>query len=147
MDNRLYQAGIIAIPLKNTGEIVKPSPNFFVIENQFGISKYMSPNLQTGEYQLDDCITIVYKLVFREILPANSIFQEEFSEKTYISPENLALPVDLLPLVCTHKRIKDNIEIANTALSNFQFRGQLTGLLLEVDEVALDEILAENETA
>ena len=145
MDKRLYQAGIIAIPLKKIGDITKPNPNFFVIENQFGISKNLSPNLQTGEYQLDDCITSLYKLVYREILPENSLFQEEFSEKIFISPENLALPVDLLPLVCTHQRIKDNLETVNLALSHFQFRGSLEGLLLEIDEDTLDEILA-NET-
>ena len=141
IDKRLYQAGIIAIPLKQIGDITKPNVNFFIIENQFGIIKSMSPNLETGEYQLDDCITSVYKLVYREILPESSLFQEEFSEKIFISPENLALPVDLLPFVCTHQRIKDNLDTVNLALSHFQFRGSLLGLQLEIDEDILDEIL------
>lgn len=145
IDNRLLSAGIIAIPLKQIGGITKPNPNYFVIENQFGISKNYSPNIQAGEYQLDDCITSLYKLVFREILPANSLFQEEFSEKIFISPENLAISVDLLPLICTHQRIKNNLETVNLALSHFQFRGSLEGLILQVDEDVLDEIIA-NET-
>ena len=143
IDKRLYQAGIIAIPLKQIGDITKPNVNFFIIENQFGIIKSMSPNLETGEYQLDDCITSIYKLVFREILVESSLFQEEFSEKTFISPENLALPVDLLPFVCTHQRIKDNLQTVNLALSHFQFRGSLLGLQLEIDEDILDEILVQ----
>lgn len=141
IDSRLYQAGIVAIPLKKIGDTTKPNPNFFVIESQSGFLKYMSPNLQTGEYELTDCINVVYKLVFREILPANSFFQEEFSEKTFISPENLALPVDLFTLICTYQRVKNNLQIVNLALSNFQFRGSLQGLLLEVDEDVLDEII------
>ena len=141
IDTRLYQAGIIAIPLKQIGDTTKPNPNFLVIENQFGISKSMTTDIQTGNYELEDCITTNYKLVFREILSANSYFQEEFSEKLFISPENLAISVDLLPLICTHQRIKNNLETVNLALSHFQFRGSLEGLQLQIDETILDEII------
>lgn len=141
MDKRLYQAGIIAIPLQTTSNEVKPFPNFLVIENQFGKIKTMSPNLQTGQLEKTNCVNSIYKLVFREILMESSLFQEEFSEKIFINLENLALPIHLLPSLASYQDLKENLELINTALSHFQFRGSLAGLMLSVDEQALDEII------
>ena len=141
MDKRLYQAGIIAIPLLPISDTTKPNPNFLVFENQFGKLMDYSPNIQTGDYEITECVNSVYKLVYREILPANNLFQEEFSEKLFISPENLSLPVSLLPYVFSYQSLKYNIQIVNRALSHFVFRGSLQGLILEVDEDMLDEII------
>lgn len=146
MDNRLLQKGVIInIPLKQMGDITKPNPNFLIIENQFGKLIDYSPNIQTGVYELTECVNSIYKIVFKEILPANTYFPEEVSEKIFINTENLSLPVSLLPYIFSYQSLKDNIQIVNMALSHFVFRGSLQGLILEVDEDMLDEIIA-NET-
>lgn len=142
MEKVLYQAGIIAIPLEITSNEVKPFPNFLVIEQQFGKINAMSPDLQTGILQNTNCVNSIYKLVFREILEESILFQKEFAEKIFINLENLPLPISLLPCIFSHQSIKDNISIVNLALSQFQFRGSLFGLILKVDENVLDEIIA-----
>jgi hypothetical protein len=63
-------------------------------------------------------------------------------ERSLLPAENLPIPVDLLPLFFTYERIKANIDLVNLALSKFTFRGSLSTLVLEVDEVILNEFIA-----
>jgi hypothetical protein len=140
---QLQQAGIIAIPIEQA-EDLKPSPNFLLFQNQFGKLKSSFQDLQTGEIKDTDCIQTVYSIVNREILEPNEFHpNREIIERSLLPAENLPIPVDLLPLFFTYERIKSNIELVNLALSKFTFRGSLSTLVLKVDEVVLDEMLAE----
>lgn len=143
--NTLTQAGIIAIPLKNKSEsnLGTLHPNFIVFDAQFGKTKTLSPNIQTGVLEEVDCVQTVYKIVYREILEQTDSKPEEFIERVLLPSENLAIPISMLPIIFTYQSIKDNLSIVNLALSRFQFRGVLSNLVLEVDEDKLDEILAE----
>jgi hypothetical protein len=88
-----------------------------------------------------------YKVVFREILEETEIKPEEFIERVLLPSENLAIPVEMIPVIFTHQNIKQNIQLVNLALSRFSFRGVLSNLVLEVDENVLDEIIAEEANA
>lgn len=144
--SQLTQAGIIAIPLKEQLSLgLKPFPNFLIFENQFG--KNISPfvNLFTNEIEQTPCVQTIYKLVQREILEPNEIYPNRtFMERVLLPNENLSIPVQLLAVFFTHQSIKDNLQIVNLALSKFSFRGALEGLILEVDEDVLDQILEPN---
>ena len=140
--NTLTQSGIIAIPVKEK-ELsgLGIVPNYLVIDTQSSKTKALSYDLQTSQLVEQDCIIATYKLVQREILEATEFKIEEFIERVFIPSENLNIPVDLLPILFTHQRIKDNIAIVNKVLSFFQFRGVISVLTLEVDENVLDAIL------
>ena len=145
MNQLLKQAGIIAIPLKireeaNLGIL---HPNFLVFDTQSGKTKSLSPNIQTGMLEDVDCVQTVYKIVYREILNKTETKPEEFIERILLPYENLQIPVYMLPIIFTHKSIKENLAIVNLALSRFSFRGVLSNLVLEVDEDVLDEIIAQ----
>lgn len=142
MESQLYEG--LAIPLKQKTEyqLGKACPNFLVITYQSGFFKYNTVNIQTGLKEIQDCIEISYKLVNRgfleEIENRPRIFQEIelFSEK-------IPVPVNILPLLASQQRIKENVETLNLALSFFKYRGVLSELKLEIDEDVLDEILAQ----
>jgi hypothetical protein len=139
---QLQQSGIIAIPIKQT-EDLKPSPNFLIFHNQFGKLKSPFQDLQTGEITNTDCIQTVYSVVNREFLEPNEFHPTRMMiERSLLPAENLPIPVDLLPLFFTYERIKANIDLVNLALSKFTFRGSLSTLVLEVDEVILNEFIA-----
>ncbi|MDI9872229.1 hypothetical protein [Flectobacillus roseus] len=142
MDNRLYEAGIIAIPVRSMEGFF--SPNYLVFDSIGGKTIAQSPNLETGEMQIYECLNMRYRLVYREILQASNGKAEEFEERILLSTQTLDTPVDLVPLFFTHKRIEQNLLVINKALSLFEFRGILEGLTLSVDEVILSEILNEN---
>lgn len=144
--NTLTEAGIIAIPLKykESANLGVLHPNYIVFEAQFGKFKSLSPNIQTGILEEVDAVNTLFKIVHREILEATDTKQEEFIERILLPSENLAIPVNMLPIIFTHQSIKDNLGIVNLALSRFSFRGVLSNLVLEVDEDRLDEILNEN---
>ena len=143
---KLTQSGIIAIPLKEQLELgLKPFPNFLIFENQFGKIDAPFINLVTDEIEQTSCVQTIYKLVHREILEPNEIYSDRiFMERVLLPIENLAIPVQLLALFFTYQSIKDNLQIVNLALSKFSFRGSLEGLILEVDEDVLDQILSPN---
>lgn len=142
MRKDIYQAGIIAIPLKINSQL-NPSPNFLVIDYQSGKSISLSPNLETGILELNDCVSSSFRLVQREILEKEAFKQEELIERVLLPSQSLDIPVDLLTVLFNHSRIKQNIQIVNLALSRFSFRGVLSNLVLEVDEAVLDEIIAQ----
>lgn len=143
IDIRLIHAGIVAIPLKykESSNLGILHPNYIVFDSQFGKSKSLSPNLQTGVLKEVDAVNTVYKIVYREVLEATENKPEEFIERILIPSESLDIPVSMLPIIFTYQSIKDNLSIVNLALSRFQFRGVLSNLKLEVDENKLDEIL------
>lgn len=144
MQRELYQAGVVAIPLKAKAESnLSPHPNYLVFESVFGKIKAQSPNIQTGDLELIDCMQTVYKIVFRETLEATSNKEEEFIERTLLPQENLPIPAMMVPVIFTHQSIKENLQLVNLALSRFSFRGVLSNLILEVDEDVLDEIIAQ----
>lgn len=142
MDIRLYQLGVglISIPLKKTGMF----PNFLVIEQQYGCHRAKQINFTTGEVEVMDCATANYKLVLREVLEPNEKYPEEGTRESVLFPlEPISLPIDLIPAIVTHQRVKANLQVVNALLSLFSFRGALSEFSLEVDEDVLDEILAD----
>ena len=142
MDKRLYQqGGLISIPLKSTGA----QPNFFVAEQQHGCVQAPQLNFETGKEEVMDCANLIYRLVLREILPPNDKYTtEDYRENVLFPTETIFIPIDLIPLIVTYKRIKANLPIVNAALSLFSFRGViLEGFKPEVDEEKLDEIIAD----
>lgn len=143
IDNRLIQAGIIAIPIKSVPSIGILSPNFFVIERQEGREIKQIPNFQTGTLEDTVCTIAQYKLSKREILLATQTLEESFIDREIQPLEAIALPYDVMPLIQDYQSIKDNKSSINTIFSLFSFRGSLSGLTLEVNETVLDEILAQ----
>lgn len=138
MDNRLYQSGYLAIPIKaNENNPLFPQPNWMVIENIFGKLTATLPVL--GETL---CKQSVYKLVFREILLANEELgrAEQMNEIIYENT-NQPIPAVISGAFDTHEILKTYINEVNQMLSLFQFRGKLQGFVLEVDETALAAII------
>lgn len=136
MDNRLTQAGIIAIPIKeNKGNKLYPQPNWLVIDNLFGVTKAEIPSM--GEVI---CQNSFYKIAHREILPEEFGRTEQMTERIF-EQENQPVPVGLLPSLFSHERINQNIDAINQMLSLFTFRGILSGFVLEIDSEVLSEIL------
>ncbi|MDI9872185.1 hypothetical protein [Flectobacillus roseus] len=144
MDNRLYEAGIIAIPVRPMEGFF--SPNYLVFDSIGGKTIAQSPNLETGEMEVAECLNMRYRLIYREILQASNGKAEEFEERILLSTQTLDTPVDLVPLFFTHKRLNENLLVINKALSLFQFRGILQGFSLSVDEIILAEIINQNST-
>lgn len=143
MDNRLYQAGYLAIPLKvNEGHSLSPQPNFMVIENVFGKLTATLPVL--GDTL---CKQSVYKLVFREILLANEELgrAEQLNEIIYENT-NQPIPASISSAFDTYENLKTYINEVNGMLSLFQFRGVLTGFRLIIDEDKVKEIITDLTT-
>lgn len=140
MNKDLYQAGIVAIPLlpKPESQLGLMMPNFAVFEQQFGKTKDLRPNLLTGIDESTDCVFVYWKLVRRVFFENGA-----FDEKELIKLESLTVPVDLLPAMLTHQRIKENLPIINLALSKLKFSDSLEYFTCEVNETVLDEIIAQ----
>lgn len=144
MDKRLYNSGIIAIPLKRkTEDLGIMHPNFLVFDSQDSKSNTLAVNIVNGLEEEQDCVRTQFRLVLREILPQLATKPVELIERIVLPSEVLFMPVQMLPVIFTHQSIKENLAIVNLALSRFSFRGVLTNLLLEVDEDVLDEIIAQ----
>ncbi len=144
MDNRLLQAGIIAIPIKPKPESeLKPMPTHIVFNEQSGRYDFPQINFTTGQIEQMDCVKTTYSIVARSILyPTESRPQETYIERVLQPSEDLYVPVDLLTTFFSYERIKANVGLINTVLSLFVFRGDLEGFVMEVDEGAVDEILS-----
>lgn len=137
MDNKLIQSGIIAIPV-SFQEGIALSPNFMVIENIFGKLKTNIPTL--GEV---DCMQSVYKIVYREVLPATETKPEDFRE-VIIEQANQPIPIDLVPAFGSYQRLLYSKTQVNSMLSLFSFRGVLEGFIPIIDEDVLEQIILEN---
>lgn len=142
MEIELYEGLAIPIKQKEEYQLGKACPNFFVITYQSGFFKFNTVNILTGEKEIQDCIEVSYKLVNRGFLEEVEDRPRMFQEIELFS-EKIAIPVNILPLLASQSRIKENIETLNLALSFFKYRGVLSELKLEIDENILDEILLE----
>ncbi len=142
---KISRAGIVAIPLVNQESVLNPKPNYFVIDSISGKFKENIINPITEQLELQDCVQINFKLVYRSILEATDNAKEELDEMNIRTSEALLVPVDFVPLFFTHERIKQNVGLINKALSHFSFRGLLANYNLVVDENVLDSILVEEE--
>lgn len=143
MDIRLYQSSYLAIPLLyNEGHALNPQPNFLVIENIFGRSKAEIPTI--GEVVVANAI---YKIVYREILPANEQLSrgEEMREIIYESA-NQAVPMIIVPALSDYEYLSQQVAQVNGMLSLFQFRGVLAGFQLIIDESKMSEIIVSTTT-
>lgn len=141
MDNRLMSANYFAIPLEiNEGSSLFPQPNWLIIDNIFGKLTLELPTLGNVI-----CAQSVYKLVYREILPANIDLGrvEEMREVIYEN-QNQPIPISVVPYFSSYEILKTHIDEVNMLLSLFQFRGVLTNFKLKVDENLVDLILSEN---
>lgn len=134
MENRLYRAGIIAIPLLSNIY----NANFLVIDRLLGKTLTRLPNSNN----ISDAVMISYRIVNREILQSTMGKQEELIERELIPSEVLPIPIDILPKIFSFERIKNNIEDVNYLLSLFSFRGILEGLILQVDLENVNLILS-----
>lgn len=141
MDNRLMSANYFAIPLEiNEDSSLFPQPNWLIIDNIFGKLTSELPTLGNVI-----CAQSVYKLVYREILPANTDLGrvEEMREVIYEN-QNQPIPISVVPYFSSYEILKTHIDEVNMLLSLFQFRGVLTNFKLKVDENLVDLILSEN---
>ena len=141
MDSRLMSANYFAIPLEiNEGSSLLPQPNWLIIDNIFGKLVTELPTLGNVI-----CAQSVYKLVYREILPANTDLGrvEEMREVIYEN-QNQPIPISVVPYFSSYEILKTHIDEVNMLLSLFQFRGVLTNFKLKVDENLVDLILSEN---
>jgi hypothetical protein len=138
VDNRLTQSQYMAVPLKrNINSTLSPQPNWLVIENIFG--KLISNIPSMGETV---CAQTIYKIVFREILPAVPEMGkiEEMREIIY-EQQNQPIPLTIVPFFSTYETLSQYTTYINTLLGLFQFRGILNGFVLEVDEDMINLIL------
>jgi hypothetical protein len=138
IDNRLTTSSYISIPLKKIEACtLNPQPNWLVIENIFGKEIVNLPYLGTTV-----CAQSVYKLVFREILPARPdlLRIEEMRELIYENT-NQNIPLSIIPALSSHQTVYDNIASINYLLNFFEFRGVLEQFKLEADEVVLLDII------
>lgn len=145
MKKGLYQIGKIAIPLQSQPQSgLKPMPNFIVF-NFFDAQSYMKGetiDLQTGTPIVTEGLQSSYEIVCTEVLPETETKDEEIRKTVLLPSEPLFVPIDLMPCIMSHQRIKANLQVVNLALSQFSFRGNLSDFTLEVDETALDEIIS-----
>lgn len=142
MNAQLYHAGIIAIPLlADPTTSVLLHPNYFVIENQYGSTTAVFPNLQTGQPEETICVNLNYKLVFREILPAKNGKSEEFIERLLQPTEMIQLPMEMLLLAKNPQAVLTNADIIDTVLGMFKFRGIFDELVMKIDRVQLQAII------
>ena len=122
----------------------RQSVDFFVIEQQYSCKEDEQISFVTGEKEVMDCATANYRLVLREILLPNDKYPTETTRESVLFPtEAISIPIDLIPMVVTHSRVKANLPTVNAVLANFSFRGSLEGFVLEVDEEKLDSIIAD----
>jgi hypothetical protein len=138
IDNRLTTSSYISIPLKKIETCtLNPQPNWLIIENVFGKEIVNLPYLGTTV-----CARSVYKIVFREILPARPDLTriEEMRELIY-EDTNLNVPLSIIPALSSHQTVYDNIANINYLLNFFEFRGVLEDFKLEVDDVVLLDII------
>lgn len=144
MNSEFYnQAGIIAIPIKNQPtSVLMPQPNFIVINSIGGRVQKPFFNPLTQQIEIMWCVQASYKIVFRELLPANAVAQEEVVERVLLL-DLVFIPYSYLPIIQSHQHIAANHEIFDILLSAFQFRGALEGFLLQVDMDALQEIITQ----
>lgn len=141
MNAELYNAGIIAIPLKRQEDsTLNPHPNFIVIEEIGG--RLIKPFIdqQTNEYKDTPCMMVRHKIVFREILEATETKQEDIETRILHTGVDY-LPYNYVPLLQSHKFVAENVAYVNAILMMFSFRGVLSGFRLEVDTNILDEII------
>lgn len=136
MNNKLYEAGFIAIPLKQQ-EGIPLSPNFMIVENIFNKVKAEIPTIG-----ITDCMNSMYKIVYREILPATETKQEDFRE-VLLEQANQAIPIDLIPAFGSYERLLASKEQVDGMLSLFSFRGVLEGFVPIIDEEVVNNILEE----
>lgn len=142
----LFEAGIIAIPLKYQEESpVQLQPNFFVVDSQFGIKTSLIPNLSTMIPEPTACSNMHYKLVYREILPAKYGKPVQFIERQLQQTELQDTPVIFFSFLNTLQNVIDNAATINAIFSLFQFRGVLDGLVMEVDVERIEEHLSPPE--
>lgn len=143
MNKELSKAGVVAIPVKSNIAL-NPSADWFIIDSQQGNVLVDFKNILTGAIEKTNCCEITYRIAYREILPDVDGKQQEFCERNLLNTESLLIPIDMLPALCNHIRIKENLPLVNVALSHFSFRGVLANLILEVDELRLDEMIADS---
>ncbi len=138
MDNRLFSASHLAIPLLNTGtQPVTPAPNFLVINRLGSRIKATLPVL--GETV---CAMSNYKIVTREILAANpSLARVEEMREIVWEQANQPVPASIYEALSDHSALLAQAANVNFMLGLFSFRGSLEGLQLVIDEVALADIL------
>ena len=145
MDKRLTSARWAIIPLaQNPESTLSPQPNFMVIDSMHSNRIAELPLIGATRCMLGE-----YKIVFREILPANEQLGRE-SEMREIIYEyaNQDVPIQIVPALSDPLFLKANLEEndpnvmkVNDMLALFQFRGVLAGHTLSVDADVLDEIL------
>ena len=140
MEAQLYEGLAIPIKQKEEYQLGRACPNFLVITYQSGFFKFNTINILTGDKEIQDCIEVSYKLVNRGFLEETENRSRVFQEIELFS-EKIPIPVNILPLLASQLRVKENVETLNLALSFFNYRGVLKFLKLEIDETVLDEIL------
>ncbi|PAC29236.1 hypothetical protein [Flectobacillus sp. BAB-3569] len=134
-------AGIIAIPIYCESQL-NPKPNFFIIEKIGGITEVDFLNPIPNEKQKILASICQYKVVFRELLEATQTQPKEWTERVFID-ESIYIPVDIIPLISSFERLKENKEIVNTIFSRFSFRGSMSFTTIELNESELDNIIFE----
>lgn len=139
MKQILYEAGIIAIPLKDDENFNDAQPNYLVVNNQFGKEK-------NHTFELLDGTTVVTNAAYLDIkFVSRSLYADEtLQEMVFPFPNQIEkLPYSFLYLLDDYDVIKNDLETANMILSLFKFRNgnRLEGLKLEIDEEVLDDII------
>lgn len=134
----LNYAGVLAIPIKaNLNSTLNPQPNFMVVDAMHTPQKGTLPML--GEVL---CINTVYKLVYREVLPASIELNrpEEIREVVW-EYANQLVPMSIAEALSSYEVLNTKVAEVNMLLGLFQFRGILAGFVLEIDTNVLTEIL------
>ena len=141
MNPQMYQAGILAVPIKPKADANPLAPNFLVIENDGGrVEDYNFFNPITGESEPTVCKPLTIYFVHRK--PWNS--NRSVQNMVFPSKSNMEyIPYQMSAILASHEVLKSQIGVANALLSLFQFVDGhiLEGTLFEIDTDALDEII------
>lgn len=139
--NKLNYAGVLAIPLKANlnSPITAAQPNFMVVDGMHSPQKGTLPQL--GQVM---CINTVYKLVYREVLEENQeLGRPEEVREVIWEYANQLVPMSVSEALSSYEVLSTKVQEVNYLLSLFQFRGVLSGFVLEIDTEKLDEYVAE----
>ena len=139
LEARLFNAGIVAIPLKHQDDCdLNPQPNFLIVDNTFDKLRQDFPDGKGGMMEDVACrntaLKLVYRNVFKESETISFIEELEFNVNGGRGMFNQIIPKILADVVDEgHKECIENEVIINTFLPLLRFKGMLSSFKMEYD--------------
>lgn len=141
MNTSLYQANILAIPLKEDITFTKDQPNYLIVDNYYGKFE-RSFEIAPNNFIDKVCVAIKIRFVERTLYADGTLQEMVFPFQNDVE----YLPYEYFPLLESHKKLEENEEIVNYILGLFKFRNgnRLEGLILQLD-TEINSNIVDNE--